>query len=73
MDTVNGTESCLGRTKLDELEYLGSMTTGFIAAPVLGVRAVFSRADADSEILRIVITHLHRSSLTAAGMSTRSS
>lgn len=49
------------------------MTTGFIAAPVLGVRAVFSRADAGSEILRIVITHLHRSSLTAAGMSTKSS
>lgn len=34
METVKGTQSCLGRTKLDELEYLGSLTAKFIDACV---------------------------------------
>lgn len=64
MEAVKGTQSCLGRTKLDELEYLGSLTAKFIDAHVyLLLEFSFQVQMPDSKILRVVFRHLNRSSL----------
>lgn len=64
MEAVKGTQSCLGRIKLDELEYFGSLTAKFIDARVyLLLEFSFQVQMPDSKILRVVFGHLNRSSL----------